>query len=60
MKGELLLELFTDDFVFELKRRATIVGIKQLYNMPVENLNKEDIINSLKKNEAGKLWNFEK
>lgn len=60
MKGELLLELFTDDFVNELKRRATMLGMKQLYNMPIENLNKEDIISSLKKNEVGKLWNFEK
>ena len=60
MKGEPLLELFTDDFVNELKRRATMLGMKQLYNMPVDNLNKEDIISSLKKNEVGKLWNFEK
>lgn len=49
MKGELLLELFTDDFVNELKRRATILGTKRVFNTPVENLNKEDIIEGLKK-----------
>ncbi|WP_165024903.1 erythromycin esterase family protein [Dysgonomonas sp. ZJ279] len=54
-----LLELFTDDFVNELKRRATITGMVNLYDVPIKDLNKEHIINLLKKHGTGKLWNFD-
>jgi len=53
-----LLELFTDDFVNELKRRAALVGTTRLYDISINDLNKEHIINGLKKQAVGKLWNF--
>lgn len=58
-KSTPLLELFTDDFVNELKRRATIMGMMNLYDMPIKDLNKEHIINTLEKYDTGKLWNFD-
>ncbi|WP_165044059.1 erythromycin esterase family protein [Dysgonomonas sp. ZJ709] len=54
-----LLELFTDDFVNELKRRATITGMVNLYDVPIKDLNKEHIINLLKKHGTGKFWNLD-
>ncbi|MDR2388173.1 MAG: hypothetical protein LBD89_00090 [Tannerellaceae bacterium] len=60
-KGTPLYELFTDQYVTEIKRRAVISGMKEnqiWYNVPIKDLNKEIIINSMKKNSEGKIWNF--
>jgi len=57
-KSAPLLELFTDDFVNEIKRRATIMGIVNLYDVPINDLSKEHIINTLKRHDTGKFWDF--
>jgi len=45
-----LFEMFTDEFVEELKRRALIYNSEMgWYDIPAENLSKEQIINALKK-----------
>lgn len=58
-KSTPLLELFTDDFVNEIKRRAAIIGMMNLYDIPTKDLNKEHIINTLKRYDTGKVWNFD-
>lgn len=58
-KGAPLIELFTDDFVNELKRAATIIGTRTMYDMPINNLTKEHIITTLEKQANGKLWRFD-
>lgn len=58
-KSTPLLELFTDDYVNEIKRRATMMGVMDLYNVPIKDVKKEHIINTLKTNANDKLWNLD-
>lgn len=44
----MLLEIFTDDYVKELKRRANMLGEKEVYGCKVENLTKEGILSGMK------------
>lgn len=60
-KGTPLLEIFTDDFMIEMKRRAAIYGINEnmkWYNVPIKDMNKEDVMNTLNKQTTGKQWSF--
>jgi len=62
-KGTPLYELFTDQYVTEVKRRAFISGMKEnqiWYGVPIKDLNKKTIISSMKKDSEGKMWNFTK
>ncbi|MCL2098693.1 MAG: hypothetical protein FWH23_08065 [Bacteroidales bacterium] len=56
-----LYELYTDEFVEEIKRRASIIGIENdlYWGMKIKDLNREHIISNLKKDEGRKRWDFE-
>ncbi len=51
-----LLELFSDEFIEELRRRATISGSRMgWYDLPLDELSREAILQKLEKS-AGKRW----
>ena len=57
-----LYELYSDDFVEEMKRRAHIIGIEQdnYLGMKIKDLTREQIISILKADEGRHKWNFTK
>ncbi|MCC8146834.1 MAG: hypothetical protein LIO93_10465 [Bacteroidales bacterium] len=62
-KGNPLYELFTDDYVEEIKRRAKVIGRKEeekwFYGVLLKDLTKEIIIQSMEEHAQGKRWNFD-
>lgn len=64
-KGNPLYELFTDEYIEEIKRRARITGIKDeqkwMYGVALKDLTKEIITSKMKEyaqENQGKRWNF--
>ncbi|MDR1258576.1 MAG: hypothetical protein LBK65_04760 [Tannerellaceae bacterium] len=58
-KGNPLYELFTDGYVEEVKRRASISGMREdriWYDVPLKELTKEVILESMRKEARGKMW----
>ena len=55
-----LYELYTDDFVAEIKRRASLMEIENdvYFGMMVKDLNREHVISNLKRDEGRIRWNF--
>jgi uncharacterized iron-regulated protein len=57
-----LYEIFTDEFINEIKKRASIIGEKQSVfgDIELKDLNRTRLLQNMKKEEGRKRWNFQK
>ena len=59
VKSPLLYELYSDEFVKEMKRRAQIKGFETFYGVKINEFHPEHIISHLKSVAGRKRWDFE-